>query len=211
MSGELEPIPRAELRASHEDRDAIVDRLRIAAGDGRLDADELDQRIEAAMAARTYGELDVLVKDLPQSPEAAARSVARRAEVVESQTITVAHGKAEKYGDWLVPQKLVITARHSVVVLDFTDAVFPGPRQIEIDLDIRHSAIRLISPDGTFIDEDVLDKRHSTVSYRYLGHTGPDSVRIRITGRMQHSKVGARRMSRRRRRLRERRRAELGR
>jgi hypothetical protein len=202
MSGELERMARAELRASHEDRDAIVDRLRIAAGDGRLDAEELDQRIEIAMSARTYGELDVIVKDLPQSPEAAARTVARRAEAVESQTITVAHGKAEKYGAWLVPQKLVVTARHSVVILDFSDAVFSGPREVEVELDIRHSAIRLISPAGTAIDEDVLDKRHSNISYRHLGAVGPDSVRIRLTGRMDHSSVGARRMSRRRRRRR---------
>jgi hypothetical protein len=205
MSGELEPMPRAELRASHEDRDAVVDRLRIAAGDGRIDHDELDQRIEAAMTARTYGELDVIVKDLPQSPEAAARTVARRAEVVESQTVTVAHGKAEKYGPWLVPQKLFITARHGVVILDFTDAVFSGAREIEIELDVRHSAIRLISPEGTIIDEDVLDRRHSNVRRRHLGAPGPESVRIRLTGRMAHSSVGARRMSLRRRRLRERR------
>src|SRR5258708_39877458 len=98
MSGDLEPVHRNDLRASHEDRDSIVDRLRIAAGDGRIDAEELDQRIEAAMAARTYGDLDVIIKDLPQTPEAAAKTVARRAEAVESQAITVSHGKAEKYG-----------------------------------------------------------------------------------------------------------------
>ena len=205
MSGDLEPVARNEMRASHEDRDSIVDRLRIAAGDGRLDAEELDERIEAAMSARTYGELDVIVKDLPQTPEAAARTVAKRAEAVESQAITVSHGKAEKYGAWLVPHKLVITSRHGVVVLDFTDAVFSGPRSVEIELDIRHSAIRLISPEGTVIDEDVLDRRHSSVSYRHLGASGPESVRIRLTGRMDHSSVGARRMSRRRQRIRARR------
>src|SRR5206468_1146528 len=80
---------RAELRASHEDRDIIVDQLRVAAGDGRIDAEELDQRIEAALNARTYGELDVLTKDLPPSTRAAG--VARRSDVEESQSINVAH------------------------------------------------------------------------------------------------------------------------
>jgi hypothetical protein len=53
------PSPGAapEMRASHEDRDRAVDILRIAAGDGRLAADELDERLEAALTARTVGEL----------------------------------------------------------------------------------------------------------------------------------------------------------
>ena len=39
--------------------------LRVAAGDGRLTAEELDQRLEAALTARTYAELAVLTTDLP--------------------------------------------------------------------------------------------------------------------------------------------------
>ena len=210
MSGDLEPVARNELRASHEDRDAIVDRLRVAAGDGRIDAEELDQRIEAAMGARTYGELDVIVKDLPETPEAAARSVARRQEAVALQTITVSHSTASKFGPWLVPHQLVVNARHGSVVLDFTDAVFESGREVEIELDARHSSIRLILPEGSVVDEDVLDRRHSAVSSRHFGPAGPESVRIRLTGAMHHSAVRVRRMSRRRRRIQERRRA-LGR
>ena len=79
MSGELEPLARAEMRASHEDRDIIVDQLRVAAGDGRIDAEELDQRIEAALTARTYGELDRLINDLPSATRAAQRRRTARA------------------------------------------------------------------------------------------------------------------------------------
>jgi hypothetical protein len=46
-----------ELRASHEDRDRVAELLRGAAGDGRLTAEELDQRFEQALTARTLGEL----------------------------------------------------------------------------------------------------------------------------------------------------------
>ena len=59
---------RPELRASHEDRDRVVELLRVAAGDGRLTADELDQRLEAALTARTQRELVVLTADLPAAP-----------------------------------------------------------------------------------------------------------------------------------------------
>jgi hypothetical protein len=42
----------------HEDRHRVVDILRVAAGDGRITADELDERLEAALSARTVGELE---------------------------------------------------------------------------------------------------------------------------------------------------------
>jgi fatty acid desaturase len=56
------------LRASDADRDAVAERLRHAAVEGRLDADELEQRLHTAFRARTYGELDRLLADLPARP-----------------------------------------------------------------------------------------------------------------------------------------------
>jgi Domain of unknown function (DUF1707) len=56
---------RALLRASDSDREQIVERLHVATTEGRLRADELDERVGAAFSARTYGELDALVADLP--------------------------------------------------------------------------------------------------------------------------------------------------
>jgi hypothetical protein len=53
------------LRASDADRDAVVDRLREAAGEGRLEPDELEQRVDGALRARTYGDLAQLLADLP--------------------------------------------------------------------------------------------------------------------------------------------------
>jgi hypothetical protein len=55
-----------ELRAADVDRERIADRLRVAAGEGRLDAAELEERLERALSAQTYAELDALVGDLPQ-------------------------------------------------------------------------------------------------------------------------------------------------
>lgn len=54
------------LRASDEDRDGVVDQLRAHCASGRLTADELADRAQAAYAARTLGELDALLHDLPQ-------------------------------------------------------------------------------------------------------------------------------------------------
>ena len=64
---------KPELRASDDDRDRAVERLRVAAGDGRLTAAELDERLDAALTARTSGELAALTADLPETGGIAAR------------------------------------------------------------------------------------------------------------------------------------------
>jgi Domain of unknown function (DUF1707) len=56
---------RATLRASDADREQIAERLRKATAEGRLLAEELEERLETAFTARTYGELDAVVADLP--------------------------------------------------------------------------------------------------------------------------------------------------
>ncbi len=56
---------RAALRASDADREQVAQRLRRAATEGRLLTDELEERLGAALSAKTYGELDAIVADLP--------------------------------------------------------------------------------------------------------------------------------------------------
>ena len=58
--------PDSSLRTSDADREETVTRLRRHAAAGRLDVDELEQRIGAAYAARTHGELAALQADLPR-------------------------------------------------------------------------------------------------------------------------------------------------
>jgi hypothetical protein len=63
-----------ELRVSDAEREQVVDRLRAAAGEGRLQVEELEQRIDAAYAARTRGDLATLERDLPaRGPRARER------------------------------------------------------------------------------------------------------------------------------------------
>ena len=66
---------RNGLRASDADREHIAERLRHAAAEGRLLAEELEDRLGKTFKARTYGELDAVVADLP------ANRVARRSAV----------------------------------------------------------------------------------------------------------------------------------
>jgi hypothetical protein len=59
------PARRTEQRASDADRDIAADILCAAVGDGRLTLNELDERLEAALSARTIRELAALIADLP--------------------------------------------------------------------------------------------------------------------------------------------------
>lgn len=72
---------QADLRASDADREQVAERLRQATTEGRLLAEELDERMGAALSARTYGELAAVVADLPAPGMTIAgrsRSPARR-------------------------------------------------------------------------------------------------------------------------------------
>jgi hypothetical protein len=57
-----------QVRASDEEREAVTSELRRHAAAGRLSVEELDQRVEAALAARERGQLDGLLADLPRTP-----------------------------------------------------------------------------------------------------------------------------------------------
>lgn len=66
------------LRASDADREAVTARLHEAAVEGRLEPDELEERLHLALRARTYGDLRHLVADLPDKPAPWDRRAARR-------------------------------------------------------------------------------------------------------------------------------------
>jgi uncharacterized protein DUF1707 len=59
------PVRPEDLRAGDADRELVLERLRAARVEGRLDLEEFDERVTAALAARTYGELGAITADLP--------------------------------------------------------------------------------------------------------------------------------------------------
>jgi hypothetical protein len=84
MAGELTRLlARSQVRASDEEREGTVDALRHHYGAGRIDSGELEHRVGRAYKARTRGELDSLLVDLPsrrsQRAVARAREANRRA------------------------------------------------------------------------------------------------------------------------------------
>ena len=87
------PAAVPALRASDRERDAVVQQVQQAFAEGRLDDTEFDERMRAALTARTHGELDVLLADLP-AEDGGAGTGARRGRAGAGAV----RGRAEELG-----------------------------------------------------------------------------------------------------------------
>lgn len=180
-----EAVPHGEMRASHEDRDRVVELLRVSAGDGRLTAEELDERVEAALTARTCNELAALVADLPSAPGAMAGIPAARPwDVVR---IDCQHGNTSRQGRWTVPQRMEVRVKSGNVTLDFTDADIISPT-LQIDAEIHHGNVNLVTRPGIVVNTDDLAIHSSNVKVGAIPGAGiPVMLRIDVAGQLHHS------------------------
>ncbi|MFF7471934.1 DUF1707 domain-containing protein [Streptomyces sp. NPDC008092] len=184
-SGSVSP---PDLRASHADRDRVVDVLRVAAGDGLLTADELDERLEAALSARTRSELAPLTADLPP---VSAEVGALGAEVKDVVRIEQVHsGAVERVGRWVVPRRLELAVTYCAVTLDFTDAVITHDT-LRIDVAMTGKALTLITRPGVVVDTDGLQLVHTKVDYRQApaSPATPPTLRVELVGHKAHGRV----------------------
>ncbi|WP_151485221.1 DUF1707 SHOCT-like domain-containing protein [Streptomyces albicerus] len=193
MSGEISPTGKRsgpgsspELRASHADRDRVVDVLRVAAGDGRLTAAELDERLEAALSARTVSELTPLTADLPPVSASAGAAVA---EVKDVLRIEQRFSAVERVGRWVVPRRLELAVEWCEVTLDFTQAVITQDT-LRIDVDMRGKTLTLVTRPGIVVDADALRLEHSRVKIRQAPDPGtPIALRVELVGKKKHGRV----------------------
>ena len=178
-------IARSELRASYDDRDRVVELLRVSAGDGRLTAEELDERLELAMTARTYGELARLVSDLPADRSVASPATAPQApQAKEVARIDIRSGHVQRVDRWVVPQRMEVKVTSGHVKLDFTQAVITQP-SLKLDIDVRSGHVRLVTKPGIVVDADDVAIRSGHVKVRtpWAGDV-PVQLRIEVTGKV---------------------------
>ncbi|MFE4663612.1 DUF1707 domain-containing protein [Streptomyces sp. NPDC056716] len=182
------PGSSPELRASHADRDRVVDVLRIAAGDGLLTADELDERLEAALSARTLGELAPLTADLPPVSAAAGATGAEVKDVVKIEQAF--SGAVVRAGRWVVPRQLTLAVAFCNVTLDFTDAVITHDT-LRIDVGMTGKTLRLITRPGIVVDTDGLQLLHTRVKHRQPSARldTPVTLRVELVGQKTHGRV----------------------
>jgi hypothetical protein len=184
------------LRVSHEDRDKIAEVLRVAAGDGRLTSDELDERLERALTARTYDDLRVLITDLP--PAAAALSpvdsMLATADTPAAKDLIRLHvstGNGKRDGRWVVPARMDLKATSGSIRLDFTEAVITQ-RTLHIDAEVRSGSITLITKPGIVVEIDDVTVRSGSVKVKAPWGDVPVLLRIDIAGKCGSGSIAAR-------------------
>jgi hypothetical protein len=180
-----------ELRASHADRDQVVEVLRVAAGDGRLSAEELDERLEHALTARTYAELAALTIDLPATPGAAVGPPGAVSVTPKDLARIHVHGSSvRRDGRWVVPKELDISVRGGSVTLDFTEAVITRPL-LRITADLKGGGLSLITRPGIVVDADDVSVHGGSVKLPPPGPDVPVQLRIEIAGSVRGSAITA--------------------
>jgi hypothetical protein len=121
----------SQLRISDDDRHKVAEVLREAAGEGRIDFEELDQRLDATYAARTYADLVPITLDLPvqtaaklpAQPAAASSPSPVVPGAAEEKHLVILSG-LERKGVWVVPQRMIVNCFMGGVDLDLRRAQF---------------------------------------------------------------------------------------
>ncbi|MFE7810695.1 DUF1707 domain-containing protein [Streptomyces sp. NPDC057433] len=124
--------PRAaELRVSDADRDRVADLLRDALAEGRLTPEEHSERVEGVLAAKTAGELEVFVRDLPgahqrrPAPAAApGRPTAGAIPMDPDDNVVAVFSAATRKGRWRAGRRIHAYAVFGNVEIDLSEAIF---------------------------------------------------------------------------------------
>jgi hypothetical protein len=180
------PAALPEVRASDNDRDRVLDVLRAAVGDGRLTAEEFEERMAAAISSRTLGELAVLTGDLV----AGVGSATPQAENVVR--IDQRGGSVRRTGRWVVPRRLELRLSWCDVTLDFTQAVIVDDT-LCVDMKMRGGSLILAAGPGIVVDADSLTVRYTDVEIRPSADPSvPVSLRVQLAGRMRYGRIEVR-------------------
>jgi hypothetical protein len=192
-----DPPSSPALRASDADRDRVIELLRAAVADGRLDQAEFDERLDAALAARTINALAPLTADLIAAPGSDAALALPRTgtpaePAAEKLTIRERHGSVRREGRWTLPRRLVLRTAWSDVLLDLTRATPSGPELI-IELRVRGGNVELILAPGMTVGANELEVRYTNLTIsRGAGDNTPETLHVRLVGRVKHARIDAR-------------------
>lgn len=193
------PVPKpdgiAAQRAADADREAVAERLRVAAGDGRLEPWELEERLDRAYGAKTYGELATLVADLPGAPPFASfpgLSAEPGTLVLRTTAPNIRQG-----GRWVVPHRITAESTTGWITLDFTQASC-AHLEVTVEVVTRTGWIQLILPEGWGARLGPLSTYTGHISNKAAETADPGAPTVVVTGHPQFGYIKIRQRRRRR-------------
>jgi Domain of unknown function (DUF1707)/Cell wall-active antibiotics response 4TMS YvqF len=177
-----------KVRASDAEREAVVERLRVAATEGRLTLSELTERTEAAYTATTRGELAPITADLPAEPASSAPM--RPSGRTDREWVVAVMGDSRRRGRWRVERPLAALAVMGDVVLDLRGAEVPRG-DVDITATTVMGNVKVYVPDGVDVELSgiaVMGDKKVMVREAPAGQTAPRVV-VRATVVMGDVKV----------------------
>ncbi|NMN95685.1 DUF1707 SHOCT-like domain-containing protein [Antrihabitans stalactiti] len=180
-----------DLRVSDAEREHVGRLLQRAVGRGMLSLGEFTERMDTALAAKTRGELNVVLADLPGLRLVDESTGTRAAAQVQPGDPHVLRGRLsslERKGPWRVPAALATKTQMASVTLDFTKAIIDS-QVVELSLDDYCSSHTLIVPPDATVDVNGLDLIGGSVKTKVgngppLGHP-----HIVVTGRLRFGSI----------------------
>jgi len=185
-----DPAPRGNIRIGYRERDAVAALLQEAAADGRLDMDELDERLSVALQAKTYAELDPLVADLsvelPWQSQGLVRPPVQGPPPPgysreDPLRLDGAMSVEKRQGVWTVPPFMRLNQGVGGVKLNCLEAT-PAAPVIEIEVIPGAGSIVLVLPDGWAVDADRLSKSLGSKSVKVPREPAPGKPLLVIYG-----------------------------
>ncbi|HZD64919.1 MAG TPA: DUF1707 domain-containing protein [Acidimicrobiales bacterium] len=168
--------PDRVLRASDADREATATTLREHCGEGRLALDELSWRLEATFAARTRGELDQVLADLPTVSRPAAPEVPPRRKA--SWTVSILGSSSRRGRRRLGRSARVVTVLGSCE-LDLRGAEVEGPELVVTAVALLGS-VDITVPDGIEVELSGIPVLGSSQAHLRDVPTTPGAPRVRV-------------------------------
>lgn len=146
--------PSRKLRISNADREQVLQHLQEAMAQGMITADELAERSDRALNARTREDIDPLVADLPHAvatyPGAALPTPIAANDVMD---LGATLGSTSRKGYWVVPRKLRVRSRLGSTELDFTEAQIDHP-VVDVEIDVKGGSVEMRLPEGASASMD---------------------------------------------------------
>jgi hypothetical protein len=182
-----EPRDIAAIRAADADREAVAERLRIAASEGRIEPWELDDRLGRAYRAKTYGDLETLLADLPAQPPFTSYlgvgpgicpGIGSEPETLVLRTTTL---NIKQAGRWIVPRRITAESTTGWITIDFTQASC-AYREVTVELMTRTGWIQLILPEGWAARVGPLSTYTGHISNRAAETADPGAPTVIVTG-----------------------------
>ena len=146
--------PSRKLRISNADREQVLQHLQEAMAQGMITADELAERSDRALNAKTREDIDPLVADLPNAtvayPGGALPTPITANDVMD---LGATLGSTSRKGYWVVPRKLRVRSRLGSTELDFTEAQIDHP-VVDVEIDVKGGSVEMRLPEGASASMD---------------------------------------------------------